>query len=195
MPAEIDFSSITLSPLSETHSWEGFSCGDETVDKWFRAHSHSYHDKFSCRVTLVYHGDAPNPVGAYVLSLRSVDQKFFKATARDYFSWKPPPQFPALNLDWLAVCKDHQGLGLGRYIMGLVTTDFYNCIQSYGLQALTLEAIDQKTEDFYKRLGFNRYAPAVLGRKMILGAKPVLDLQAAFVANSAIVELATNDAA
>lgn len=80
-----------------------------------------------------------------------------------------------MNLDWLAVCLKHQGSGLGNYVMGIVAEEFYHCIQACGLQALTLEAIDQKTEDFYYKLGFRRYVPAVMGRKMILGAKLALE--------------------
>ncbi len=60
--------------------------------------------------------------------------------------------------------------------MSVILDEFYYAIEMYGCQAMVLEAIDEKTEAFYHSLGFRRYGPPVLRRKMLIGAKPVVEL-------------------
>jgi GNAT superfamily N-acetyltransferase len=126
---------------------------------------------------LVYAQGDEQPIGLYALSMKSIKQRLLAQSHRDAFFSKYSDQFPSLSLDWVAVRSDLQDKGVGKFIMGIVIDEFYQCIENYGLQAMTLEAIDQKTEDFYHRLGFRRYGPPVLRRQMIIGARPVLQIR------------------
>jgi hypothetical protein len=59
--------------------------------------------------------------------------------------------------------------------MHFVLDEFRYAIETYSAQALILEATDQKTEDFYYKLGFRKYGRLSMRRHMLIGARPVIE--------------------
>ena len=166
---------LSFTPLSEKCPREAFSCGDDTVDRWFREQSENHHSKYRCRVTTVEAPGGGMPVAFYALSMKSVKQHLLTKDLVGKMFVKFTDQFPSLHAEWVAVRKDLQDNGLGKFLMGVILNDFFEAIDKFGLQAMTLEAIDQKTEDFYYKIGFRRYGPPVLRRQMLIGARAVVE--------------------
>ena len=176
MALPFEFAELSLTPLSADCPREAFSCGDQTVDKWFHQHACKKHDGYDCRVTLLHSEGDKIPVGFYALGMAAENNGLLARDLIDTFYVKfSDKYFPAIQLKWIAVRSEFQNQRLGRYIMSLVLDDFRYAIENYSAQVLILEAIDQKTEDFYHRLGFRRYGPPVMRRRMLIGAKPVME--------------------
>lgn len=177
MPLPFEFGDLIYQPLSEDCPREAFSCGDETVDAWFHEYAHKRHGVYKHRTTVVMAPGDECPVAFFTFSTRTVKQGVMsKALNENFFHTLSGEQFPVISLDWLGVREELRTQKLGRHIMGRVLGQFYYCIDSFGTQAIILEAIDQKTEDFYYSLGFRRYGRLPTQRTMILGAKPVVAL-------------------
>ena len=59
-----------------------------------------------------------------------------------------------MHLQYVAVHHSLQRQRIGTVLMGAAIDDFYEVAVRTGIFALTLTAIDQKTSDFYRKLGF-----------------------------------------
>lgn len=170
-PAELSYA-----PLSDDCPREAFSCGEDVVDLWFKEKACLHHSRHNCRVTVIFAPDDDIPVAFYAYAV-VVDRLFDKATLletilgqRDYF--------PSLRLEWIAVRIDLQKKGLGSILMGRVLADFEAYVAHAGLPALTLKALNEQAQRFYKKLNFIRYGPDVHGRRMVLPARMVIAAEA-----------------
>lgn len=65
--------------------------------------------------------------------------------------------FPAVNLSFLAVDKKFQGQGLGKLLLQDVLVKTAAMADHVGFYALTVQAIDNETAEFYSKLGFEKY--------------------------------------
>jgi ribosomal protein S18 acetylase RimI-like enzyme len=107
------------------------------------------------------------PIGFYAVSMTATKLVASKNLV-DYFFSRQHDCFPSLHIDWIAIRDDRQDQGLGTIVMGRILTIFHELINDTGLCAITLEALNERAEKFYRDLGFVRYGPPVLGRRMLL---------------------------
>ena len=166
---------IEFKPLSSDHWGGAFSCGVPEIDKWFRNNSGSMHKKFRSRVVTAHHIGNPAPVGFHALSLQLQDEKLLSGGERQLFRAQQRV-FTSINIDYLAVARVLQGNGVGRLLLGHAIEIFYNAVVSFGVPVMTVVAVDERTCEFYSKLGFRRYGPTATQPRMLLPAQSVVDL-------------------
>lgn len=93
---------------------------------------------------------------------------------------KSKAYFPALHLEYLAVRSDLQGKKIGPWCMARVLDIFIEAGEQTAVPALTLVALDDRSEKVYHEFGFAPYARHRFGagRRMLLPIKTALDLKA-----------------
>lgn len=84
--------------------------------------------------------------------------------------------FPSINIDYLAVDRRVQGNGIGKFLLGSAIEAFHKAIMIFGVPVMTLVAVDERTCEFYSKLGFRRFGPDVRQPRMLLPAQTVVDL-------------------
>lgn len=138
-------------PLAERDSREGFYCGRDSLDQWFRRHAWANHINNVSRVTVLPQSGTGRIVGYYALSAAQIERAFLpKPQQRN----RPDP-VPAFLLGQLAVDREFQGQGfavdllLHAYRRALVASE------AIGAMALLLtHPLDEGVRGFYARWGF-----------------------------------------
>jgi ribosomal protein S18 acetylase RimI-like enzyme len=93
-----------------------------------------------------------------------------------------------VQLSWVAVMRECQRRGFGTVMMGAALRDFYEIVIRAGVCAMTLQAIDQSTSEFYRRLGFLPYGQTdAMMPKMFLAADAVIEM----IESNAVAPLVT----
>src|SRR5262245_9443085 len=100
-------------PLAETDDRNGFDCGRESMNLWFRRHAWSNHAASISRVNVLYEVATPRIIGYVTLSAAQIERT---ALAKAHQRNRPDP-LPATLLGQLAVHKDHQGKGHAKSLL------------------------------------------------------------------------------
>jgi GNAT superfamily N-acetyltransferase len=139
-------------PFDRTrHHVEAFACGQETLDRWLRAYAGQNQRRDAAR-TFVTADPSGNVAGYYTLVAAQV--KHSQATAavrRDLSSHFP---IPVALLARLAVATNHQGVGLGRSLLLDALRRVLRASDDLAVRAVTVEAIDERADSFYRAFGF-----------------------------------------
>lgn len=169
-----DPADLSYSPFSAECATASFSCGQDTVDRWFKEKASGHHARHRCRVTTVHAPDDQTPVAFYALAV--VAERLTDRWALiDTFMPNSGHYFPSLRLEWIAVRSDLQDCGLGTIVMGRVLSVLTELVALTGIPAITLKPIDVPTEMFYEKLEFVKFGAAALGPRMLLPASKVID--------------------
>lgn len=99
----------------------------------------------------------PAPVGFYASTTkleRESDLPKEQKSLLSWDGWATGRFFPVMHLRYVGVVKPLQRQGFGRVLMGAALDDFYEVAIRTGIFALTLVALDQKTAEFYRKMGF-----------------------------------------
>lgn len=161
-------------PLAEHCPLEAFSSDEAEIDKWLWKKSWDHHCFLISRVTTVHLGSDDRPVAFYAFYMTLEDDRFpdkhSHVRRRSIGRY-----FPALQVQYVAVHKDHQARGAGTIIMRRILEIFRNSVVELGVPAMTLVALNPRAAKLYLRMGFVSYGGPGSSR-MLLPAQSVLDL-------------------
>jgi GNAT superfamily N-acetyltransferase len=122
----------------------------------------------------------PNPVGFYATAMKLEAVADLPREHRLQLRWDGGSLFPVMHLRYVGVVRPPQRQGFGRVLMGAALDDFYEVATRTGIFALTLVAIDQKTADFYMKLGFITFGnPDATQPSLLLPAAAVIAVREA----------------
>jgi ribosomal protein S18 acetylase RimI-like enzyme len=135
------------------HIREGFCCGIESLDLYFRTRARQDRDKFAAAVFVLAEG--ANVLGYYTLSAYTINSSEMPAE----LARKLPryPHLPATLLGRLAVDTRYQGQGLGE---DLLVDALKRCMSNtveIGSLAVVVEAENEQAIEFYLRYGFIQF--------------------------------------
>lgn len=116
----------------------------------------------------------PFVVGYYALQIGNESMDAVESKP-DNFT-KNYTAFPAVHLAFLGVDKEFQGRGVGTFLMKDIFDKAYRISQCAGLYALTLQSLDERSTQFYRGLGFARYAGSDESPKMLMPIRTIVDL-------------------
>ena len=137
-------------PLSASHDRQGFDCGRAELNAWLRQVARQHQEKGLSK-TFVATGEDPARICAYyALTLAELDSRNLPQGWRR----KLPRRTPAVRLARLAVDKQHQGQGLGEWLVVDALTRAQRIYHEAGGIGLFVDAIDAHAAGFYRRLGF-----------------------------------------
>lgn len=132
-----------------------FTCGDRDIDGWAQKKAFKLHSNGRHKVYIAREVDGFAPVAFYSLSLNHQSSaKLLEQNDRD--AWQNGAPF--LYLDWLAVLRSQQGLGIGRLMLGDAIHRALHVWDVAPVYGLALRSLNERTTKFYSGLGF-RMAP------------------------------------
>jgi GNAT superfamily N-acetyltransferase len=120
-------------------------------------------------------------VGFYATTMKLEREGDLKKEQRSLLSWdgwNGGKFFPVMHLRFVGVAKPLQRQGFGRVLMGAALDDFYEVAVRTGVFALTLVAVDKKTAEFYRKMGFVDFGdPEATQPALLLPAASVISLR------------------
>lgn len=143
---------MIIRPIKESDIKGGFSCGEPALDTFFNKRAWTHEQAHVSRVyVLVDETDEEAVLGFYTLSAKEVERDRLREALRGSYPKYPLPVF---YIGYFAVSKEHHGRGLGRRLMADALRRCAAGAESVGAVGVFLDAVDDKSTTFYRRLGF-----------------------------------------
>ncbi len=141
--------------LAAHHDREGFSCGVDSLDRYFRTQaSQDVRRKSNAVFILVDPGQRYVVLGFHTLCATGVEQGDVPAQARRHI-----PRYPLVSatlVGRLAVSEAHQREGLGAILLGDAVRRAHASAITVGSSMLVVDAISERAAAFYEGNGFVR---------------------------------------
>ncbi len=137
-------------PLTANDTREGFDCGRESLNQWFRRHAWRNQQGGASRTSVLCDTATGSIVGYVSLSTAQIEREYLpKAAQRNQ-----PSPLPAILLGQLAVDQRHHGRGYARSLMWFALTTARRLSQDVGCFGVLTHPIDDGVREFYRRFGF-----------------------------------------
>ncbi len=142
---------MEIHPLQSHHDTESFSCGDQSLDDWFRRTAKQHLRKGISRSFVAVDADMPNQVlGFYSLTAGEAETGTLPAA----LAKKLPRKIPIVLLGRLAVSTHAQGNGIGGILLIDALQRAVRVAAEVGISAILVDAKNQKAVSFYRHFGF-----------------------------------------
>lgn len=167
---------LQIAHLESKHQLSHFTCGVRDIDAWASRKAHKLHSNGRHKVYVARNLDGQSPIAFYSLSLTHQSaSKLLEQQDRD--AWHDGAPF--LYLDWLAVLRSMQGLGIGKLMLGHAMERAMNLCEIAPVYGLALRSLNDRTTEFYGSLGF-RMAPDEHKAQAPLMVLPIFSIQELF---------------
>ncbi|MBX9827147.1 MAG: GNAT family N-acetyltransferase [Xanthobacteraceae bacterium] len=137
-------------PLAETDDRDGFDCGREAMNQWFRRHAWANHAAGLSRTNVICDTETGRIVGYVTLSAGQIERA---ALPKPQQRNKPDP-IPATLLGQLAAHKGHQGKGYARSLLFFALRTALRASHDIGSFGVFTHPLDDVARGFYARWGF-----------------------------------------
>lgn len=146
---------------SRRHDVAGFSCGNDTLDRWLVRNAGQSERRDAAR-TFVAASAADDVLGYYTLVAGQIEHEQATSPVRKGLSRHFP--VPVVILARLAVDRRSQGHGLGPRLLADGLDRACRAAEDVAVRALLVHAVDDRAASFYERFGFraNTAAPRTL---------------------------------
>lgn len=139
--------------LNNAHNRNDFYCGKDLLDNylWKQAKQDVTRKLSACFV--IVDEETGKVSGYYTLSSSSISnelipESFKKKLPKSYLS------IPVILLGRLAIDKNFQGKGVGKYLLIDSLKKCYDTSKSVGTFAVVVDPLDKEAENFYEKYGF-----------------------------------------
>lgn len=136
-------------PLDTTHTLDGFSCGERSLDEWLTRRALANQSTGASR-TFVVTDARKQVVGYYALAAGAVAHEEASSNVRRNM----PNPVPVLVLGRLAVDQRAQGLKLGAALLQDAVLRAQSVARNAGVRALLVHALHEPAKRFYEHYGF-----------------------------------------
>jgi GNAT superfamily N-acetyltransferase len=141
--------------LASHHDRDGFSCGVDSLDRYFRTQAGQDVRRKANAVFILVESSKPNFVlGYYTLCATALPQGDVPVAARKHI-----PRYPLVSatlVGRLAVSEARQGEGLGAILLADAVRRAYASAAIVGSSMLIVDAINDRAAAFYESNGFVR---------------------------------------
>jgi GNAT superfamily N-acetyltransferase len=145
---------LKIEPLGSNHDRAAFSCGEPSLDAYIQRQASQDVRRRVAQVFIAVGGQPDIIVGYYTLGAASFEKKDLPdALARKL----PHYPVPAAMLGRLAVHRDHQGRGLGEFLLVDAVHRVLRASTALAIYAVIVDAIDERAVSFYERYQFRRF--------------------------------------
>ena len=146
---------LRIEPLGSHHSRSIFSCGAESLDRYFRTQANQDVKRRANAVFVLIDPREPAEVlGYYSLCATALAQGSVPLDARKHI-----PRYPLVSatlVGRLAIAEHQQGRGLGALLLADAVRRAYASASSVGSSMLIVDAISEQAVAFYEANGFVR---------------------------------------
>ena len=141
-------------PLNDGHDRKNFDCGDAELNGWLNQTARQHKEKgVSSTFVTVADETSAEVLGFYAISLAELVNVDLPAQYRK----RLPTKVPVFRLGRLATAKQHQGKGVGEFMLFDAIDRVTRIAQEVGGIGLVVNA-KPSAVDFYKRYGFEQMA-------------------------------------
>jgi GNAT superfamily N-acetyltransferase len=145
---------LKIESLASRHDRTAFTCGVESLDRYFRTQAGQDVRRKANGVVLVGMPDPNTVLGHYTLCATGLPQGDVPVAARKHI-----PRYPLVSatlLGRLAVAAGHQGQGLGALLLADALERAHASASSVGSSMLVVDALSEQAAAFYEANGFVR---------------------------------------
>lgn len=135
--------------LTDDHNVDNFNSGVDTLDNWLTDRALKNQKENASRTYVV--SENKNVIAYYSLATGSI----MSEEAISKFKRNMPNPIPVIILARLAVDKNYQGKGFGRYLVKDASIRVAQAADLVGVRGLIVHAISEDAKEFYKSVGFN----------------------------------------
>jgi GNAT superfamily N-acetyltransferase len=137
-------------PLAETDDRDGFDCGRDSLNDWFRRHAWLNQVNNVSRVSVITDTASGRIIGYVTLSAAHIERAYLpKAQQRN----RPDP-VPAILLGQLAVDKEYQGKGYAADLLRFALKTALRAADSIAGMGVITHPLDDGVRAFYAKWGF-----------------------------------------
>ncbi len=141
--------------LGEEHDRSGFTCGVESLDRYFKTQASQDVRRKANAVFILSEPGQPNRIlGYYTLCAMAISRGDVPENAR-----KHVPRYPLVSatlIGRLAVAADRQGQRLGAIQLADALQRAYESASTVGSSMVIVDALDEPAAGFYAAYGFVR---------------------------------------
>lgn len=138
------------------HDVTGFSCGNESLDRWLVHYAGQNQRRDAARTFVATAND--RVYGYYTLVAGQIDHHEATPETSDGLSQHFP--IPIAILARLAVEVDHQGHGIGAALLNDALARVDRASEQVAVRAVVVHAVDENASAFYERFGFRALSDA-----------------------------------
>ena len=146
---------LEITPLASNHNRVDFSCGVESLDRYFKTQANQDVKRKANGVFVLIDPSEPTEVlGYYTLCATALVQGKVPDDIR-----KLLPRYPLVSatlIGRLAIAGNQQGQGLGALLLADALRRAFESANSIGSSMLVVDAIDEQAAAFYAANGFVR---------------------------------------
>jgi GNAT superfamily N-acetyltransferase len=164
---------LRVALLSDTHNRNGFTCGVESLDRYFKTQAGQDVRRMANAVFVLSRDTEPDRVlGYYTLCAMAISQGEVPEAARKYL-----PRYPLVSctlIGRLAVAKDRQGQRLGSILLADALRRALQSAGTVGSSMVIVDALDEAAAGFYAAHGFVRLpdSPRLVLPMRQIGVRP-----------------------
>jgi ribosomal protein S18 acetylase RimI-like enzyme len=144
---------LRIEPLDrKKHDRAAFSCGVERVDNFLKKTATRQQDHGHTRVSVACLDASDTVIGYYALNAHAIDASTLLEADR-----KKLPSYPTISAIYLSIVgvqKEHQGSGLGSYLMADAFKRAAEAAEIVGAYFFVLDALNERAAKLYRKLGF-----------------------------------------
>jgi predicted N-acetyltransferase YhbS len=137
-------------PLAASDDRDGFDCGRESLNQWFRRHAWHNQESGVSRTSVICDKTTGQIVGYTSLSAAQIERAHLAKSAQR----NRPDPIPAVLLGQLAVDRRHQGNGYATSLMYFALTTAVQFAKNIGCFGVLTHPLDDGARAFYSRYGF-----------------------------------------
>jgi ribosomal protein S18 acetylase RimI-like enzyme len=144
---------LKLEPLARSHDRDGFDCGSEPLNLFFKQTARQHAERGISRTFVLVDEESPQPtpvLGFFSLNLCQIESE----TLPPAEAKRLPRDVGAVRLCRLAVDLEHQGQGLGKMLVMGAMQKFMEIFRTAGGIGLFVDAKDANARQFYEKFGF-----------------------------------------
>lgn len=137
-------------PLTGNDDREGFDCGRDSLNQWFRRHAWRNQQSGASRTSVVCDAPTGEIVGYVSLGTGQIERAYLpKAAQRNQ-----PDPLGVILLGQLAVDQHYQGRGIARSLVWFALTTAVRISKEIGCLGVITHPLDDELRAFYGRFGF-----------------------------------------
>lgn len=161
-----------IQPLENHHQRNAFDCGEAALNHYLQKIARQHQDKGLSRTYVLVDDTQPEIILAYMtLTACEIATEYLP----EKWAKKFPKRIPAAKLARLAVSKDYQRLGYGKYLLIEAMQKTLEVHKAMGLVGLLVDAKNAQAHDYYLQFGFLA-APEQLDNMFL----PISTIEASF---------------
>ena len=141
---------ISPRPLNGDDDREGFDCGRDSLNQWFRCNAWRNQQSGASRTSVMCDAETHEIAGYVSLSTAQIERAYLPKPAQR----NQPDPLPAILLGQLAVDRRYQGRGYARALMWFALTTAVRFSKDIGCFGVLTHPLDDELRAFYRRFGF-----------------------------------------